>query len=73
EVADPKLFFQVVRAAFGQRRKTLLNGLVTLMGKSVSKDALRQAIVDCGMQESIRGERLSFEEFAKLTEKLRHL
>ena len=73
EVADPKLFFQVVRAAFGQRRKTLLNGLVTLMGSRVSKDALRQAIVDCGMQESIRGERLSFEEFANLTEKLRHL
>ena len=49
------------------------NGLVTLMGSRVSKDALRQAIVDCGMQESIRGERLSFEEFANLTEKLRHL
>ena len=73
EVADPKLFFQVVRAAFGQRRKTLLNGLVTLMGSRVSKDALRQAILDSGLQESIRGERLGFEDFANLTEKLRHL
>lgn len=67
EVADPTLFFRVVRAAFGQRRKTLLNALSSLCGKKTDKAALRQAIADCGLPETVRGERLSFEDFAALT------
>ena len=73
EVPDPDLFFRVVRAAFGQRRKTLLNGLHTMLGKSVEKEALRQAILACNLTENIRGERLSFAEFAELSQKLHEM
>lgn len=65
-VADPRRFFRVVKAAFGQRRKTLLNALSAGLG-SVEKDAIRSAITACGLPENIRGERLGIPEFAALT------
>ena len=68
-VADERLFFQVVKAAFGQRRKTLLNTLTTGFG-NLSKDQLRQAIEDCGLPPDVRGERLGIPEFAALAEVL---
>lgn len=72
-VEDEALFFQVVRAAFGQRRKTLTNALYTLLGKEVEKQTVEAMLVSCNLTESIRGERLSFAEFAQLTGKLRNL
>ena len=72
-VGDPALFFRVVRGAFGQRRKTLLNVLYTLFAKQVNKETLAQQLVACNLTEDIRGERLSFAEFAQLTEKLTNL
>lgn len=72
-VGDPALFFRVVRGAFGQRRKTLLNVLYTLFAKQVDKETLAQQLVACNLTEDIRGERLSFAEFAQLTEKLTNL
>ena len=72
-VGDPALFFRVVRGAFGQRRKTLLNVLYTLFAKQVDKETLAQQLVACTLTEDIRGERLSFAEFAQLTEKLTNL
>ena len=71
EVEDADLFFKVVRAAFGQRRKTLLNALASLCGKKTDKGALREAIAACGLPETVRGERLSFEQFASLAKILR--
>lgn len=65
--ADEKALFSVIKAAFAQRRKTLLNGLTTAYGSRFSKEELRQAILDCGLQETIRGERLSLEDFAQLS------
>ena len=73
EVGDPAFFFQVVRAAFAQRRKTLLNGLFTLTGQTVDKDALRALLRSCNLTETIRGERLSFADFAELTKKLQKI
>lgn len=73
EVGDPALFFQVVRAAFAQRRKTLLNGLFTLTGQTVDKDTLRGVLRACNLTETIRGERLSFANFAELTKKLQEI
>lgn len=64
EVGDERLFFQVVRASFAQRRKTLLNGLVTGFGSRVDKDALRDIITGCGLPADVRGERLGIPEFA---------
>ena len=65
--ADPKALFSVIKAAYAQRRKTLLNGLSAVYGSKFSKEELRQAILDCGLPETVRGERLSLQEFAQLS------
>ena len=64
-------FFQVVRAAFAQRRKTLVNSLSSSLGPSFSKEELTKAIINCGLPENIRGERLSISDFAALSKALR--
>ena len=71
EVDDPKHFFQVVKAAFAQRRKTLLNGLTSSFGSKLSKEELSGIIQSCGLPADIRGERLGIPEFAKLSKALR--
>ena len=65
-VQDEKRFFRLVKAAFGQRRKTLLNALAAGLG-GVERDSIRAAILSCGLPEDIRGERLGIPEFAALT------
>lgn len=65
-VQDEKRFFRLVKAAFGQRRKTLLNALTVGLG-GVERDSIRAAILSCGLPEDIRGERLGIPEFAALT------
>lgn len=70
-VDDSAHFFKVVKAAFAQRRKTLLNGLVTAFGGKFSKEELLNIIVSCGLPGDIRGERLGIPEFAKLSKALR--
>ena len=68
--AEPKALFAVIRAAFAQRRKTLLNALSAAYGNRFSKDQLRQILLECGLSESVRGERLSLEEFSRLARAL---
>ena len=70
EVHNEDAFFRVVRAAFAQRRKTLLNSLSSVMGNSHSKEDLRNAVIACGLPEDIRGERLGIPEFAALAKVL---
>ena len=67
DVADPRTFFKVVRAAFNQRRKTLLNAL----SMSFDKDRLRAAEEATGISMTRRGETLSLPEFATLANALR--
>ena len=67
---SPDAIFAVVRAAFAQRRKTLLNGLSAAYGSRFSKDALRQVIADCGLPENVRGEQLGLEQFSALAKAL---
>ena len=67
---DKAAMFAVVRAAFAQRRKTLLNGLASAYGSRFSKEELRRIIADCGLPEQVRGERLGLEEFAALARML---
>lgn len=62
--------FAVVKAAFAQRRKTLLNALSAAYGSHFSKEQLRQVILECGLPETVRGERLSLEQFADLARRL---
>lgn len=71
EVEDEKAFFRVVRAAFAQRRKTLLNGLTSAYGSQFDKDALRDIIEACGLPADVRGERLGIPEFAALAKALK--
>ncbi len=68
QVKDKKLFFDVVKSAFGQRRKTLLNALSKSPYLSVDKEVIVSAIENAGLNLDIRGEKLSLEEFAKITD-----
>lgn len=70
EVENEEAFFKVVRAAFAQRRKTLLNSLSSVFSSTHGKDALRSAILACGLPEDVRGERLGIPEFAALAKVL---
>ena len=69
---DEKTFFRTMRAAFEQRRKTLPNALSAGFGE-LSKAAITEAIVECGFDANIRGERLSVSEFCTLSDKLYQL
>ena len=67
QVNNEKLMFQIIRASFNQRRKTLANSLKNYEGLSFDKEEIEQAIAACGFQPAIRGEALSLEEFAILS------
>ena len=62
------VFFRVVRAAFGQRRKTLVNALFSAFGNSMSKESLADIVNQCGFGAQIRGETLSVSDFIRLSE-----
>ena len=64
-VDSEDLFFKVVKAAFGQRRKTLLNSIAS-MG-NLSKDTVKEALEEAGIDPKRRGETLSLDEFANLS------
>ena len=70
EVADEKLLFQIIRASFNQRRKTLANGLSNSGTIPCSKDEIEQAIEDLGLTSNVRGEVLTLEQFASLSNRL---
>lgn len=71
-IIDEKTYFRVVKASFGQRRKTLLNALAAgSLGKS--KDELREILLKNSIDENRRGETLSLEEFARIANALSSL
>ena len=67
EVEDEAFFFKTVYAAFALRRKTLVNSLMTVFGTQFTKEELTKRIVDCGLDASVRGEKLGLAEFAALS------
>ena len=67
EASDEKVFFRLVRAAFGQRRKTLVNTLHAMGGGLVEKAAIVEIVQKSGFDERVRGEMLSLNDFARLT------
>lgn len=73
EVDNPGHFFLVVKGAFAQRRKTLVNSLGSVFGGQFSKAELARAIEACGLSPDVRGERLSIPQFAQLSRALRGL
>jgi len=69
-VKDVKVMFALIRASFNQRRKTLLNGLNNDSSLPFSKEAIQAAIAKCGFVPAIRGEALTLEQFARLSDVL---
>ena len=67
-VSSEKFMFTLIRASFNQRRKTLLNGICNSPEISFSKERVAKAISDAGLSENVRGETLSLEEFARLSD-----
>ncbi|MBQ8586459.1 MAG: 16S rRNA (adenine(1518)-N(6)/adenine(1519)-N(6))-dimethyltransferase RsmA [Oscillospiraceae bacterium] len=65
EILDEGLFFRVVRAAFAQRRKTLLNALASGLG-GMSKEDLTAVLESCGVSPTVRGETLDIPAFAAI-------
>ncbi|WP_312060856.1 16S rRNA (adenine(1518)-N(6)/adenine(1519)-N(6))-dimethyltransferase RsmA [Anaerotignum sp.] len=65
---DEDLFFHLVKCAFGQRRKTLLNSLYNQGDLNLSKEELTAIITSLGWDERIRGEALPIQDFAILTD-----
>jgi 16S rRNA (adenine1518-N6/adenine1519-N6)-dimethyltransferase len=69
QVTDEHFFFEVVHAAFAQRRKTLINNLLAKFGKG-NKNEIIVALGEAGIEPMRRGETLSLQEFAALTDAL---
>lgn len=68
KIKDEKLMFQLIRASFNQRRKTLANGLNNGTEIKLTKDAIQEAIEGLGVSPTIRGEALTLEQFARLSD-----
>jgi len=67
EVKSEKMFFRVVKAAFGQRRKTIANAM---KGAGFLQEQIVAAFEKSGLDSTRRGETFSLEEFGKLADAL---
>lgn len=67
KVEDEKLMFKIIRASFNQRRKTLANGLNNSAELNIPKEIIVESIETLGKGPAVRGEALSLEEFAMLS------
>ena len=67
-VRDEKLLFRIIRAAFNQRRKTLVNALSSGLG--LGKGEVEAALAECGLDVRVRGEALDIAAFAALCDKV---
>ncbi len=67
DVESEQLMFQLIRASFNQRRKTLANGLNNFPGIQLDKETIQSCIKELGVPVTVRGEALSLEQFAKLS------
>lgn len=68
DVSDERLFFRTVKAAFGQRRKTILNSLCNGMG--ISKDKISKAAKNAGLSPTARAEALTMEQLVTLSNEI---
>lgn len=68
KVKDEALMFKLIRASFNQRRKTLQNGINNAPDLSFTKDEVVEALKEMGLSETIRGEALTLEQFAQLSD-----
>lgn len=70
DVSDLDLFFKVIKVAFSQRRKTLLNCIFSSKDFKLSKEIISKIIEESGFDDNIRGERLKLSDFAILVKNL---
>lgn len=68
QVQDEKLMFNIIRAAFNQRRKTLVNSLNNAANLYLNKEAVLAALETMGLSSTIRGEALTLAQFAVFTD-----
>ena len=68
QVKDEKLMFRLIRASFNQRRKTLVNGLKNSQELHFTKEQIEESMIQCGLPLNIRGEALTLEQFAMLSD-----
>lgn len=68
QVQDSKMFFKVVKSAFGQRRKTLPNSLSSGLG--ISKSEINNLLSECGISLTARAEQLKLEDFKNIADKI---
>ncbi len=68
QVQDEKKMFALIRASFNQRRKTLVNGLTNAPELKLTKEAVAGALEKMNLSPTIRGEALTLEQFARLSE-----
>ncbi len=66
-VCDEEMMFKIIRASFNQRRKTLVNGLKNASNLPFTKEEIEESIEKLGEDVRVRGEKLTLEQFAKLT------
>ena len=66
EIENKKVFFNIIKSAFMQRRKTLLNSLLN-SGVFLSKEEGLEVLKKLGLKEDIRAEKLTIEDFARLS------
>lgn len=67
QVADEQLMFQIIRASFNQRRKTLANGLNNFPNICLTKEGIQESIQELGIPVTVRGETLTLDQFAELS------
>lgn len=65
ELIEEKMFFQVIKASFSQRRKTFINGMIN--NKIATKEEISNILQKMQINEKIRGENLSIEQFAQIS------
>ena len=73
EVQDEKLMFQIIRASFNQRRKTLVNGLGNAPELRVPKEQTTAVLEEMGLNPGVRGEALDLQQFAELSNRLKKI
>lgn len=70
KVKNEKFMFSLIRASFNQRRKTLANGLANAQNLPLSREKVTDALEQMGLSPTIRGEALTLEQFAELSDLL---
>ena len=70
EAEDEKLMFQMIRASFNQRRKTLVNGLGNAPELHIPKEMTTEVLDEMGLSASVRGEALTLAQFAELSNRI---